>query len=536
MSLRMRWFLVIGGLVALLVAAQGWWVSQLARDLSDEEERVAVKVGRSMAHVFLTDVPSHSSWQASDVHQDADKTHGEAQGGDPVDGAAAGHRVEVLSLRTHSEKPADDPREVVVIEGTQVHRRELRTIIECDEDGCREQRFEDGRLEERQLSPQEVEDRQRARGSFSRWFDANPDGAAEAEISLQLDGDSDNRFLTLVGPNIERRVAIPHSAIDERLEAFTRKLLLGSAGIFAIGLLLAGLLAHRVTRPLQLLAASAQRVGEGEWGAQVPVEGSAEVAQAIGAFNHMSRRLAELDASHRDLLAGQHLSEIGEIARGLAHSLRNPLNALGLSVDQLASGEIESGEAHALAEAARQQIRRVDQSLRSFLALASQGGGVVTSVDLGQMADDVALEALHDARGGVRLVVERQQGSDLTLSAVEPELRAVLQALVVNAIEASPPAGQVTVRVGRQGDGLVLQVDDEGPGLPPEVRQRLFTPHLSTKANGSGMGLFLAHRIAGSRYGGHLELQDLQPTGTRAALELKDRAEPVAMSSEGEMP
>jgi nitrogen-specific signal transduction histidine kinase len=75
-----------------------------------------------------------------------------------------------------------------------------------------------------------------------------------------------------------------------------------------------------------------------------------------------------------------------------------------------------------------------------------------------------------------------------------------------------------------------LEVDDEGPGLPPEIRQRLFTPHLSTKANGSGMGLFLAHRIAGNRYGGRLELLDLEPTGTRAVLELRDRVDGLATS------
>lgn len=525
MSLRMRWFLVIGGLVALLVAAQGWWMSQLARDLSDEEERVAVKVGRSMAHVFFTDVSSHSSSQTLDAHHGGHELLEDAAAGESVAGDARGHRVKVFSLQTHSKGRLGDDDKVVVIGDSTSQRREVRTIVECDEDGCRERRFADGQLEERRLSRQEIEARQGTHDSFRTWLNTHRDGEAAAEISLQLEGEGDERFLTLVGPNIERRVAIPQSTIDERLEAFTRKLLLGSVGILAIGLMLAALLAHRVTRPLQLLATSAQRVGEGDWGAQVPVTGSGEVAQAIGAFNHMSQRLAELDASHRELLARQHLSEIGEIARGLAHSLRNPLNALGLSVDQLASGDMGTNQAQGLAEAARQQIRRVDQNIRSFLALASQGGGVVTCVDLGQMADDVALEALQDAGGGVRLAVERPEGSDLTLSAVEPELRAVLQALVVNAIEASPPAGQVTVRIARRGEVLSVHVDDEGPGLPAEIRQRLFTPHLSTKANGSGMGLFLAHRIAVGRYGGRLELQDLQPTGTRAALDLRHRTD-----------
>ena len=109
----------------------------------------------------------------------------------------------------------------------------------------------------------------------------------------------------------------------------------------------------------------------------------------------------------------------------------------------------------------------------------------------------------------------------------------MLQALVVNAVEASPEGG--TVRIGVrpvENDGgtddprVLIAIEDQGPGLPAEVRERLFTPHLTTKANGSGMGLFLAHRIATNRYGGRLELEDLKSTdgsGTRALLEIGPR-------------
>ena len=231
--------------------------------------------------------------------------------------------------------------------------------------------------------------------------------------------------------------------------------------------------------------------------------------------------------------------------RQVAHTLRNPLNALGLSVEELAAGGDES-RVPELAESARRQIRRIDSSLRSFLALASQNGGAVAEIELGELVEDVALEALQDCRGKARL--DLAPAEDLPpLRAIEPELRAVLQALVVNAIEASPEGGQVTIRTAaptRSASGGTpsvgpppgernrwrLEVEDEGPGLPAEVREKLFTPHLSTKANGSGMGLFLAHRIATSRYRGSLELIDLegedgQVRGTRAVLELGDRTD-----------
>jgi len=198
------------------------------------------------------------------------------------------------------------------------------------------------------------------------------------------------------------------------------------------------------------------------------------------------------------------------------------LNALGLSVEELAAQATAAEPAASLATAARRQIRRIDHSIRSFLVLASQGGGAVADVAVGDLVHDVALEALQDARGKVRLDVEGA-GDLPPLPAVEPELRAVIQALVVNAVDASPEGGTVRVRLAAADPGLRIEVDDDGPGLPQAIRERLFTPHLSTKANGSGMGLFLAHRIATSLYGGRLELHDRDGGGTRAVLELGPR-------------
>jgi signal transduction histidine kinase len=133
------------------------------------------------------------------------------------------------------------------------------------------------------------------------------------------------------------------------------------------------------------------------------------------------------------------------------------------------------------------------------------------------------LEILQDARGRVR--IEADMDEDLPkIAGVQPEMRAILHALLTNAVEASPDGGRVTVKAWAiESGGIRIEVDDEGPGLSQEVKERLFTPHVTTKANGTGMGLYLAHRIASSRYGGSLSLEDRQPQGTRAIVELTHR-------------
>jgi signal transduction histidine kinase len=224
--------------------------------------------------------------------------------------------------------------------------------------------------------------------------------------------------------------------------------------------------------------------------------------------------------------AREHLSEMGEVARGLAHTLRNPLNALGLSVEELASLAPQGGQGEELANSARRQIQRIDHSIRSFLALASEGGGEAVEIDLEQLLHDVALELVQDNGRRAAVTVRAEEGLP-RIKGVAPELRAVLQALVANAMEASPAGGRVTARLGPEPGRRVarVEIDDEGPGVAPEVRERLFTPHVTTKATGSGMGLYLAHRIATSRYGGSLDLLPRAAGGTTAVLTLGDRTD-----------
>ena len=132
------------------------------------------------------------------------------------------------------------------------------------------------------------------------------------------------RVLLLRGPGAARRLPVPTSGVEEAVERFTRRLLLASLGLFGGALLLGVAVAHRFTRPLRDLAAAARQVGEGELGVAAP-DAPGEVGEAIAAFNQMSVRLRELDREASRLRASEQLSELGEVGRGLAHSLRNPL-------------------------------------------------------------------------------------------------------------------------------------------------------------------------------------------------------------------
>ena len=205
--------------------------------------------------------------------------------------------------------------------------------------------------------------------------------------------------IKVVGPESIDTIPIPRAGLNSRLDSFSRNLFLGTFGLLGLGLVLAGVVAYRVSTPLKDLGHAARTVGTGALGTQVPERGGGEVGDAIRSFNRMSRHLKELDDNARDLRERRHLSELGEVARGMAHSMRNPLNALGLSVEELASKIPEAANPQENLESIKRQIRRMDQSIRSFLMLASEGAGQEEVVDVTSLAQDVVLEVLQDSLG-----------------------------------------------------------------------------------------------------------------------------------------
>jgi signal transduction histidine kinase len=464
MSLRTRLILSNAVLILLLGLAAWAGVRSLTRDLTDALGETAASVGRS---VFTVLRHQRSSDAAA------------ATGAAP---AATEHVP---------------PQEIVL-------RHEVRALPEAVREQVRVV------IDGRELTPEEV-------AAHAQVHARHP----EFEVRPELQGGRPT--LMLRGEGFARAIELPRAGVDAALARYTQKLGWGLAGLLGLGLMLSVWLAQRIARPLRALADAAQAVGRGTLGAQAPDGGVPEVRQTIAAFNAMSARLQQLDAEASALRADRELAELGEIGRGLAHSLRNPLHALGLSLEALVAQAAAPEQAQALAQSGREQLQRVDQALRGFLALSAGAGAATEPVALREVVDDVLLEASQRAQGRVRF---ERAGDHARLAAVPAELRVMLHTLVVNALEASPDGGLVTVRVQAPqapDEVLVIEVEDQGEGVAEAIRARLFQPHVSGKPHGAGMGLYLAERLARLRYRGAIELLPRQPQGTCARLQLRPR-------------
>lgn len=221
------------------------------------------------------------------------------------------------------------------------------------------------------------------------------------------------------------------------------------------------------------------------------------------------------------LMRRERLATMGEMAAQMAHEIRNPLVAIGATLQVLAREPQPDPETRSLLESAAGEITRLDMLLRDYLSMAARHNAALVPVDLHALAGEVVgLLRMSPRAAGRTLLCEVPAG--LAVRADPDGLRHVLFNLVSNAMEAMPSGGTVTVRGSAEDDGAVLAVEDTGPGLPPGDPERFFEPFFSTKRHGTGLGLTVVRKVVAS-HGGRVSLQDRPGGGCRAAVHLPRR-------------
>lgn len=518
MRIQNRLFLATALPVLALVGAQWWLHQRQVRALERELGVLATIVGR--------DVLAESLELLAPVMEVA-----------PLNGAAPGRNVTWVARGEAPEGLGPDPAKAVnvVIVTTSIPPTGMKDRDVAGRPGT-DSAAHAGAAGDQGAQPTRVADRRVVRyryelgdgagetsATVEREAHAEREETLHVEVGVAPNGAPGERFLVVrAAPGGEKRVPIPVLPTRQVVASTRRQGVAFGMGLLVAGLVTSGVLARRLARPLEQLATGAEALGRGDLGVQVPLTATGEVGELQRAFNRMSERLADLERERGAWRQREHLAELGDLARGLAHTLRNPLNTLGLATEELASTAGGGGE-H-LAATARAQIRRIDRWLRSFLALGAGGAARPEATDLDAVVQEAVLEA---AQQGAAVKLE-SEGGGATVSVVPTALRAALANLLENAVQASPAGTAVEVRVAVDRGVARVRISDRGPGLPDQVRQRLFQPHVTTRPEGSGMGLFLARQLVVASSGGSLEVADGEGGGTVVTVSL-----PVADGGEG---
>jgi signal transduction histidine kinase len=327
-----------------------------------------------------------------------------------------------------------------------------------------------------------------------------------------------------LGPSLWEVVAVPHTLLAE-VTGGVQRLTLGVAALALLAALATALvLSGRIAGPVRALAARARGVAAGDLENTVALDAPDEVGELARAFAAMT---AELRTSRERLVQAERVAAWREMARRLAHELKNPIFPIQLSIETLRRALDQGGPApdaarfQALFRESSDTILDELRSLRFIVEEFSQFARMppprLAPTDLGDLAQRVV--ALYGARAGaVRIETALAPGLPM-VSADRDLIGRALGNLVANALEAMPDGGTLSVRTRAEADGVVLEVSDTGPGLTEEQRTRLFTPYYTTKKGGTGLGLAIVQGIV-SDHGGRIQVESSPGAGTTFTLVL----------------
>lgn len=223
--------------------------------------------------------------------------------------------------------------------------------------------------------------------------------------------------------------------------------------------------------------------------------------------------LSERQRLRREVEVAERFAALGRLAAGLAHEIRNPLGSISGSVEMLKATPALAAEDRQLADLVLRETARLNDLVTDILLFARPRPPVVEVVGVGRLLGEV-LEMFRRGPAGERVVVRGDIEENLQARVDADQLRQVLWNLLKNAADASPSGGEVTVTTVRGGgDALIIEVSDRGRGIPAEIRERIFDPFYSSRAEGLGIGLALVRQIT-QAHGGNVEIEGRADGGT----------------------
>lgn len=302
-------------------------------------------------------------------------------------------------------------------------------------------------------------------------------------------------------------------------------LLVGGGGI-VLAILLSTWAAGRVTRPVEQLAAAAQDVAAGNWNTQVEVAGNDEIAQLAESFNRMT---GELLAQKERLMQAERVAAWRELARRLAHELKNPLFPLQITVENLLRARsLDAEQFDEIFRESSQTLLAEISNLKGIIGRFSEFSKMpqpqLQRVDVNEVVRGVMqlFQAQLQAPGRAPIVCRVELGEHVGAIAADPELlHRALSNLVLNAMDAMPNGGELTLRTRRDNGKVVIEVADTGSGLTPEECERVFTPYYTSKQHGTGLGLAIVQSVISDHHG-RISVQSEPHKGTTFVIELPD--------------
>ncbi|NQU55618.1 MAG: HAMP domain-containing histidine kinase [Rhodospirillales bacterium] len=283
--------------------------------------------------------------------------------------------------------------------------------------------------------------------------------------------------------------------------------------LVALGSLLGAAISRRITKPLTAMTEGMEAVGRGELSniEPIPISNDDELGILATAFNKMAKEMAEKKSLEEQIAVSEKMVALGRITAGVAHEVNNPLAGLMNCIDTLKKhpDDPELVERYLpLLDKGLNRIKNIVESLLIELRI-EEAHGTDSSTSLDDLRDIVVSEI--NGRD-IDFVWDNHLGDDVMIN--RRRVQQIVLNLLKNSIQALHDKGTVIFRTFQDGNCIILEVSDNGPGIPQEYKNQLFDPFFTTKKNGTGLGLWIVYRLVESMRG-VIEVESEVGSGTQ---------------------
>jgi signal transduction histidine kinase len=311
---------------------------------------------------------------------------------------------------------------------------------------------------------------------------------------------------------------------SENLKSNAIKRIVATSLVFGLGILIAVFLSWMYTRPIHNVVNAARRVAAGDLTLlNVTADRKDEIGELTQSFNFMVQKLREERALEEKLREAEHLSGIAQLARGIAHEIRNPLNFISLSIDHLREKyapleNVEKEKFESFIASIKHEIQRLNKLVGDFLDYGKPLKLSLQEVDMGSLINEIiALIWAKAEKDGIKIHYQCGEFPKLYL---DPELiKTCIFNIILNAFQAMPAGGDLTVSTNASDSRASVVIEDSGTGVSKENMPKLFEPFFSTKTTGLGLGLAMTKRVI-EEHGGKVDFQSIEGKGSTVTISL----------------
>ncbi len=296
---------------------------------------------------------------------------------------------------------------------------------------------------------------------------------------------------------------------------YTRIILLWLVAI-SVGFGLTYLLARRIVEPVLQLDRAAAEVARQNYAIEVEAKSEDEMGRLARTFNTMC---ASIRQAREDLIRQERISTIGRLSGSIVHDLRNPLAAIYGGAEMLVDGDLPPAHVKRLAANIYRASRRIQELLQDLLNVSRGKSGTLELCRLREMAS-AASDSLATMAAAQNVTIEVAIPPDIEVPVERSRIERAFVNLIANALDAMPEGGTVRISADLEDGAAVVHVEDNGPGIAPQIRQQLFQPFVSAgKRNGLGLGLALSRQTV-LEHGGDMWVESAAGRGARFSFRL----------------